>query len=920
MKKMTLLQSEKLNQNAGVSFALRMMAAALLSGATGAGALTPDTFTWSGVSGNDWFSSGVWTPTATSRTAPCFEGDTAAIGQDNYVTVSSNITLSTLSVGWLTWDWRWVSLGALNNAEATVTFDAAGGDPYALFLMATGRTEFWSPLKLHLSSPLKIKKGEYYNWKSIVRVASAVEGGSVAAPAGIVVEGDIAVTLENTANSFYGDIQIGSSNNTGEAVLALGYEWNASVGCSEQLGNPTNRVILVNGDWKSQLCIANAGGGSLSGRTVLGSGKIVGAYYNEWRNQNLQNLNIGAGTVIKPCNVLTDSPFGTIVVYASSASIDAGSRLALSVGASVNDVVDYQVSGNFALNSSIVIEEAESNIPIGTSWNLITVKGNGAGFTFSPSSTPSNFFFSVSGNMSDGWVVSARKIRNSDGTSDRPMALDAAATSIGETNAIANVNVAMLDPDGSATLRVHYGTTDGGSSPTAWGTVRAYPAPVTQTGAHSFLLNGLTLGATYYYRHSISNSAGEFFSSDVASFTTIPYTTPDTFTWAATNGQWFGESVWATSSRNDRRHPEFVGDNVIFLMGGGRWWNDYGVDRQVNLVRSATVSTITIDQGPNNQLLFTATNGPAVLTFDAGKGGTNRINSVSSFANLLFGTGSDELSVELKSPVSFLRTSPYSYNIQVFSKLSGGTDGAPSDILLDTAANEWTHVYFFLLNTNNTFRGDIYVGADGAFPATTHLCLGASPYLGGSQVNCPAGDAMLGDHANRIILRNRATVRVSGAAGTPARFERTLIGGGTLEAVNQRDQWNTEVRSLHLSSAAHLEPAGTLTVSAAEFTADAAAEYAFKVSSTNGASGVVAFSVTAPLTLTGKVVLSPSDAAERIPVGTRWVVMTVAKEATAFTCGLSRTPGYSLTTFGNSDSGWTVTASKTASGMLMELR
>ena len=920
MKKTTPLQNKKLSKNAGASFALRMLAAALLSGATVAGAETPDTFTWAGASGSDWFGSGVWTPTATSRTMPCIEGDTALVGQDNFVTVSSDITLSTLSVGSLTWDWKWVSFGALNSAAATMTFDAAGDDPYALFLMATGRTEFWSPLKLHLASPLKIKKGEYYNWKSIVRVVSAVEGGTVEAPAGIVVEGDIAVTLENAENSFCGDIQVGSSNNTGEAVLALGYEWNASAGRSEQLGNPTNRVILVNGDWKSQLCVANAGGGSLSGRTVLGSGKVVGAYYNEWRNQNLQNLNIGAGTVIKPCNVLTDSPFGTIVVYASSASIDAGSRLVLSVGSSVNDVVDYQVSAGFALNSSIEIEEAASNIPIGTSWNLITVKGNGAGFTFSPSSTPSNFFFSVSGNMSDGWVVSARKIRNSDGSSDRPMAVDAAATSIGETGAVANVNVAMLDPDGSATLRVYYGTTDGGSTPTAWGSVRAYPAPITQTGAHSFLLNGLTLGATHYYRHSISNSAGEFFSSDVVTFTTIPYTTPDTFTWIPTNGQWFGESVWTTASSNARRHPEFAGDNIVFMMGGGRWWNDYGVDRAVNLERDATVSTITIDQGPNNQLLFTATNGPAVLTFDAGASGTNRINSVSSFANLLFGTGNDELSVELKSPISFLRTSPYGYNIQVFSRLSGGTDGAPSDILLDTAADEYTHLYFFLLNTNNTFRGDIYVGAEGVFPATTHLCLGASPYLGGAQVNCPADDAMLGDRANHIILRNRATVRVSGAAGTPTRFERTLIGGGTLEAVNQRDQWNTETRSLHLSSAAHLEPAGTLTVSAAGFTADAAAEYAFTVSSTNGVSGVVAFAVSQPLTLTGKVVLTPSSNTERIPAGTHWDVVTVSKEATAFTCNLTRTPGFSLTTSGNSDSGWTVTATKTASGMLMELR
>jgi hypothetical protein len=881
---------------------------------------TPDAFTWQGVSDNDWFTPGVWLPSATSRTVPRIKGDSAQIGYDNYVTISSNITLSTLSVGATSWDWHWGGFGALASTEPTLTFDAAGTDPEALFLMAEGKTDFWSPLKINLNSPLKLKKGEYWNGKSIVRLAAAIEGGSPETPTGLIVEGDIAVTLENNANSFYGDLQIGSTNSSDtETVLALGWERNQSLGNSAQLGNPTNRVILVNGDWKSQLHVANAGGGSLSDRTVLGSGRIVGSYYNDWRFVNQNNLNIGSGTVIEPSNVVTESPYGTISVYANNASIDAGSRLVLSVGTGVNDVVNYQVNSKITLNSAIEIEEVDNNIPIATEWNIITVKGNNDGFTFSPSSTSSNYAFTVSGNTSEGWIVSAYKIRNTDGTSDQPLALNGGVSLIGETNAVVSVNAATIDPDGSATLRVYYGTTDGGEVPSAWDAVMSYPV-ITQTGGYSIQIDDLTLGETYSYRHSISNSFGEVFSlGGVNTFTTVPYSTPDTFTWTVVNDQWFGEDVWTPASSNARQRPGFAGDNIIFWMGGGRWWDDWGVNHQVNLDQDATVTTLTLNQGPGATLLFSATNNPTVLTLDAGEGVTSHINCGNYLRNLQFGTGSDALSVELADPIQIRYTAADTHNVYIYSELSGGTDELPSDIYLDTMTGDGNvRLNFLLFNTNNTFRGNIYVGpASTDYWAWTTLCLGAGPW----GADYPSDDAMCGDPANLIILQgNRAAVRLTAPAGAPANFGRTLIGGGTLSVSNQRDEWNWDLRSLHLSSSAHLEPSGTLTVNAVELTADPEAQYVFEVSATNGVSGNVAFSVTEPLTLDGSVILTQFDENERIPAGTSWDIMTVAASATTFAPSLVCSSGYTIETSGDDTAGWTVSVVKALSGTLLIIK
>jgi hypothetical protein len=65
--------------------------------------------------------------------------------------------------------------------------------------------------------------------------------------------------------------------------------------------------------------------------------------------------------------------------------------------------------------------------------------------------------------------------------------------------------------------------------------------------------------------------------------------------------------------------------------------------------------------------------------------------------------------------------------------------------------------------------------------------------------------------------------------------------------------------------------------------------------------------VSSPLALTGQLELVP-EADERVAVGTSWDVIQVAPTATSFTSNLKKSPGFILTTTGDAETGWTVTA------------
>lgn len=90
-------------------------------------------------------------------------------------------------------------------------------------------------------------------------------------------------------------------------------------------------------------------------------------------------------------------------------------------------------------------------------------------------------------------------------------------------------------------------------------------------------------------------------------------------------------------------------------------------------------------------------------------------------------------------------------------------------------------------------------------------------------------------------------------------------------------------------------------------TADADARYVLDLSASGEGNDGLVVNVSSPLALTGQLELVP-EADEQVAVGTSWDVIQVAPTATSFTSNLKKSPGFILTTTGDAETGWTVTA------------
>lgn len=865
-------------------------------------AQTPDTFTWYGTTHN-WNDVGVWTGATTGRMAPGIRGDGIVVSTLSAIKLTNDVTLSsaTYSYGG-SHEYTGASRLISDGFPAKLFIESAVGSPNVLVNTSSKRLYLGayptdSALEIELKSPLRLyqSSGSYYG---AALIGAKLVGGTVDSPALLVPMypgyGNARCMLMNSGNTFSGDLHVGfgSASANGKAYLHLGA---GTVDFSDgMLGNVNNKIFLYRNNC---LLLVKGGGGVSFARRVIGTGTVKGGYANigdQYTGEYSQALTLGAGCSIEPAEGTNTAKVGAITLTGTTLSMDANAQVVFSVTGTANDTVKLTFSStSSAINftGKVAVEELASIAP-GRQLSLMTVTGNIAGFTFSPSSTPSEYAFTTTGDATAGWTVKATRLNTS-----IPAVQNLDVTLIGETNATLHASVNQLVPDGEGVVRAYYGETNSGSNLAEWEHVAAYPGTVTAPGVYDLVLNGLQVAKTYYVCHSISNSAGEYAAADVVSFTTRPWETPDVFTWVSTNADWHTAGVWLITTPYQRKMPEFKGDKIIVNVGGSGW-PTVGVNRTLNITNDVAIGAMTVNEGYGSQVAVTATNGPAKLTFDSDASGTNSLAVTGQLGGLRFGnTGSDYgLTIELKQPLMFQKNTAYGLDASFYAGISGGTEGEPVGIYFNALGDQYCEFNPSFLNTNNTFRGDIFIGMAESRLATTMLTIGNAAM--------PARNEMLGDGANQVILRNKSTLRYHAGAEDSATCERHVVGTGKLAST----------KALHLEAGAVLEPLaisgsgyGTITVEASDLTADADARYVLDLSASGEGNDGLVVNVSSPLALTGQLELVP-EADEQVAVGTSWDVIQVAPTATSFTSNLKKSPGFILTTTGDAKTGWTVTA------------
>lgn len=874
---------------------MRLFFGGLLMSAVMASAETPDTFRWAGGANGVWNSSGVWTPVATARTAPGIAGDLVAITNGVTIAMTNHFTVSGISVsaGSLSLSTTGVITQTFESASAAVT-NKIYASAVNVYL---GDNPVDNDLTLKIVENL-LFSGNHNNGYVSMFVRGQLIGGTVETPVAFLTEvnnnqySHFRVHLMNTNNLFCGDIYVGAGGAASQGDLNVFLGYGSTKGTDGMLGNTTNRVILRNK--VTSLCMTGGDSAGLK-RRVLGTGSIKGSRVDTgYANLTYADpLVLGDGSSLEPSIELTNA-IGKINVNSSTLTTHTNSQFRINVTATTNDQVSLSTTTAFVYTGRVLMEPLTNTITPGTSWNIITVTSASKGFTFSPSYTTPFYSFKTTGNATAGWVVTATKQVD---TTLYPAVQNLETTLISETNATINADVISVAPDSEATLRAYCGTVDQGANFGAWQQVFEYPSKITDTGSYSLKLNTLANNTTYYVRHSISNSTGMSMSSDVVSFTTRPWTTPDIFTWVATNADWSTLGVWTINTPYQRRIPEFQGDKIIINMLS-TYNSPAGVSRTVNLTNDVTISSMTINDGYSLTTAITATNGPAKLTFDADTTGTNYLSATGQLAGLRLGNdvGDPSLTVEIKQPLVFQKNTAYDLDFSIYSPILGGSEVSPTPIFFNAIGDQYCRLYASILNTNNTFRGDLYIGAGQVFEASSMLTVG--------NASRTARNEMLGDPANQVFLRNNSTLRYYAPTNLPAVVNRQIRGNGTLSST----------KALYLASDAVVDPRnisgsglGTININATALTADSSAQYALNVTPTNNVCDKLVVTVSSPLVLTGTLKLEPTSVA-KISVGTSWPVISVATNATAFTCALKKSSGYILTTSGNATTGWTVTA------------
>ena len=403
----------------------------------------------------------------------------------------------------------------------------------------------------------------------------------------------------------------------------------------------------------------------------------------------------------------------------------------------------------------------------------------------------------------------------------------------------------------------------------------------------------------------------------------VALASPGTFNSAVDSGNWGDAGTWTPGETADHMVPNEAGDAVkltsakIFVDG------DYTV---------GTLETYAVKGDPAN-VLVADSDIVRTLTLDSGADGTTAqiLRSLGSwdatkefYIGANSATATDSLVLRLVSSLD-IRNLTNSAEPLTFlgAKITGGTEDRPCSLIYTYAAG-WGSSAGYILNAANDFRGDVVVAS-----TSKRLSDGkpsddcANLYLGYDSI--AFADGMLGNAANEVILdspmetKNVKLQVNKSSAGNP--FNRTIRGLGTLNGTERYPTWS-KTSALYLGPNCVIAPgsaavAGKIAVVGSTVTLDPATTFKF----TLGAETNDMILVTADSTFTfnGVVAFDYFGEASDIPGGTSFDIMTVSKGNFTF-APASFPAGYSYAVSGDANSGWTVSAIKSADYAMTQIQ
>lgn len=856
-----------------------------------------DTYRWTENATDAWNNSNVWIPAGIPDV-----GDTADIFGVCVVNLSGDCHVGHMTLGKATFS------GVSGSGDALL-LDTGDGSASAVNVYSNvlfGANTAAQDFRLTLCNPVTFKTYHKFDTTTTVTVYfhEAITGGTPSAPCDITVtKANVGWTnsqyfFSNPDNAFCGDLHLVTPTGNSNLLRVMFGHGNVAA-TDSMLGHPSNVIHIA----PSCVLFWNRGDADGIRHKVVGNGTLQGCSYDPtWNSFNNGGMVLGDGFELAPR--ADSSDFATFTVVAKGTfTVNTNATFRFDVSTTTSDKVNITTTKPLDFNGTIVLDEAEA-IPADTSWTLFSIAAGAGSVTWNPFSVPEGYSFKLVGNNTDGWTVTATKLKF--GANVQSLTTG----EIGDTYATTHADVVSLTPTGSATLRAYYGTTDGGDNPAAWDAVIVYPESVTALGTYDIALSNLVVDTTYYVRHSAENSAGENFASAPDVFTTRAWSMPDVFTWEATNDVWSAD-VWSIDTPSARHIPGYPGDKIVFPETTR--YPTAGISKEITLDCNASVGMIEIQPSYNAYNRIVGCGTPAELTFDMGSATmTNLVTSNGQTSGFVIGTaGTDDgLTMRLAGPIHFLRQQAWAYSVELNAPISGS-----GDIFLESQGDEYCHLYFSLLNALNTFRGDLVIGSLTDHKSTSELRVGST--------SIPANDSMLGDPANTITLRNLGSIRYYSPSGEAVSCMRTIRGEGGIGAYRN----DNNLAPLTLGSSARLEPEakdgtgyGTLTLKASSIDMDPGATFALDLSAADTTVGDrIAFDTASAFALGGTFVLTPDEG--HVAPGTTWTIGSVTHALSVSVAGCKGN-GFRIYAepVEGEESSWLLYAEKLPLGTLFQIR